>query len=198
MVQTLQAIKGGGEAVKGGGGSVKVGTVGTISSLMSKELQSPRSNLVSSGGSTFKPKASKGEASSSSRPYGGTKHRNPETIRTKSGQNNRRIPINSVMTPRHQTKKASPDEESTGGGSKSIGRKSSDFLWETRSYKTTHQIPMLGSEDIVLDIAPNRGMPAKKGSKIVDVVDINCGTPSGSLANRLKKLSFSKLSHSFL
>ncbi|XAR56669.1 hypothetical protein NMG60_11037235 [Bertholletia excelsa] len=43
------------EAIKGGGGSVKVGTTGTISALMSRELESTKSRNKSTKGSNTMP-----------------------------------------------------------------------------------------------------------------------------------------------
>lgn len=58
------------EAIRGGGGSIKVGTTGTISALMSRELESVKSasSSASTGGETSrrpKPATSADEASSS-------------------------------------------------------------------------------------------------------------------------------------
>ncbi|KAK4398504.1 hypothetical protein Sango_1325900 [Sesamum angolense] len=86
MVQTL-------EAIRGGGGSVKVGTTGTISALMSREIESTRSESktpslctsvpVAAGDITprkLKPRTSMDEASSS-----GTSNvkndKGPETVK---------------------------------------------------------------------------------------------------------------------
>ncbi|XP_011095368.1 uncharacterized protein LOC105174845 isoform X2 [Sesamum indicum] len=86
MVQTL-------EAIRGGGGSVKVGTTGTISALMSREIESTRSESktpslcasvpVAAGDVTprkLKPRTSMDEASSS-----GTSNvkndKGPETVK---------------------------------------------------------------------------------------------------------------------
>lgn len=47
------------------------------------------------------------------------------------------------------------------------------------------------------DRTPNRNRIDRKGSYIVEVVDIQCGHPEKAwLTNRLKKLGFSKLSES--
>ncbi|KAL5725259.1 hypothetical protein ACHQM5_008422 [Ranunculus cassubicifolius] len=65
--------------------------------------------------------------------------------------------------------------------------------------KPTHQIPMLSSTDISIDRTPCRKKVEKKGAAhIVQVVDVRCGHPDKAwvnpLANRFKKLTFSKLS----
>ncbi|KAG8365068.1 hypothetical protein BUALT_Bualt18G0065700 [Buddleja alternifolia] len=88
MVQTL-------EAIKGGGGSIKVGATGTISALMSRELEPTKSSVsVSSGDTTprkLKPRTSSDEASSSST-RSVKNHRGPETVRRKK-QSSHQIPI---------------------------------------------------------------------------------------------------------
>ena len=56
---------------------------------------------------------------------------------------------------------------------------------------------MLNSDNISLDGTPGRDKPDKSGSYIVEIVDFKCGNPDRTWApitNRLKKLSFSKLS----
>ncbi|XP_042503985.1 uncharacterized protein LOC122081084 [Macadamia integrifolia] len=67
------------------------------------------------------------------------------------------------------------------------------------SSKKAHSVPMLGSEDVV-DNSHNRKKTDKKGSYIVEVVDIKCGSQekpwSNSITHKLRKLSFSKLSQS--
>ncbi|GAB4849640.1 hypothetical protein Ancab_004436 [Ancistrocladus abbreviatus] len=202
MVQTL-------EAIKGGGGSIKVGTVGTISSLITRELESTgstshtpsfRSNppivgsSTSCNGRSFKPRTSLDEAS-----RGGTssniKHSSPETIWRARDRTPNQIPVHSPTTPRRQKQKTLLDEECSRS-SKNIGQKSPELSLKTRSYRRAHHTPMLGSENIVFDKTPKREKRTKKGSSIVDIVDVNCGSPS--LANRFKRLSFSKLSQSFI
>ncbi|GAB2284667.1 hypothetical protein Dimus_019119 [Dionaea muscipula] len=204
MVQTL-------EAIKGGGGSIKVGTVGTISSLMTRELEpvvsSSHAHLpsrfgsrrvqdpVSFGSSTPKEKAFLEEAGSSRTSRNIKNNTAPRTLLRTRAQNHDHNPRHMAATPRQQKQKASSDEASSGGNSKDMNQKSPKFQ---RKYKRTHHIPILGAENIVLDKTPNREKHVKKGSNIVDIVDINCGTPSGSLASRLKKLGFSKLSATFI
>ncbi|XP_057540441.1 uncharacterized protein LOC130818327 [Amaranthus tricolor] len=160
------------EAIKGGGGSIKVGTIGTIGSLMTREIESsshtssPRTAAPAvRGRGPLKPRKSVSEASSSS-------------TATRPRQNP------STTTPK-RPKQKTPFED-VGNNSK------------TRSHKRSYHIPMLGSENIHLEKTPIRDKPTKKGSYIVDIVDINCGNPGVSLSNRLKKLNFSKLSQSFM
>ncbi|XP_062077764.1 uncharacterized protein LOC133782462 [Humulus lupulus] len=159
MVQSL-------EAIKGGGGSIRVGTTGTISSLMTRELQSmntasqkPSSSFISK----------------------------PQT---------------DPVIPRRLKPKKSSDEASSSGG---LGNytKSPEFSRKTKGYsKKTHRIPMLNSDNIVLDRTPSREKTEKKGSNIVEVVDIRCGNSDGAwkspITSRLRKLGFSKLSDSII
>ncbi|KAI3466230.1 hypothetical protein Pfo_022893 [Paulownia fortunei] len=163
MAQTL-------EAIRGGGGSIKVGTTGTISALMSRELESTKSASkvpslctsvsVSAGGITprrLKPRTSADEASSSSSSSSSSfkNHMGPETMR---------------RTKHH-----------TG---------------------STHQIPMLTAGDVSIDGTPIREKPVKKGSGVVEIVDIKCGNSDKTWVNpithHLKKLGFSKLSDSIV
>ncbi|CAK9175515.1 unnamed protein product [Ilex paraguariensis] len=163
MVQTL-------EAVKGGGGSIKVGTTGTISALMSRELGSMKSATCTSSTSTDKSPTASGLT-----PSGAT-------------------------TPKKLKHRTLVDEASSSNGSNSINHKSPEKVRKTKHYPKTHHIPMLGSDNISVDGTPIRGKPDKKGSNIVEVVDIKCRNQDRTwvtpLTNRLKKLSFSKLSES--
>ncbi|KAL3636786.1 hypothetical protein CASFOL_019085 [Castilleja foliolosa] len=143
------------EAINGGGGSVKVGTTGTISVLMSKELESTKPDL-----SRPKPKTSANEPSSSSLSTSGF---------TKT-----------------------PKEPEIHKRTKTQARKS-------------HQIPMLSDDNISIDGTPIRPKkPVRKGpaAGVVDIVDIKCGGSNRKWVNpitdRLKKISFSKLSESII
>ncbi|XP_022753939.1 uncharacterized protein LOC111302272 isoform X2 [Durio zibethinus] len=166
MVQKL-------EAIKGGGGSIKVGTTGTISSLMTRELDSIKSapqtpvSLI----------------------------HNPQTIPAS-------VACGSAAPKRLQRRK-SLDGASTSGSSNSMSYKSPQTAQKTKSFhKNIHQIPMLGSDNIALDRTPSRQKSDKKVSKIVEVVDIKCGNPdrawASPITHRLKKLGFSKLSQSIV
>ncbi|XP_024967608.1 uncharacterized protein LOC112507308 [Cynara cardunculus var. scolymus] len=150
MVQTL-------EAIKGGGGSIKVGSTGTINALMTRELQSikvasPKTALEPTDAATdTKPKAD--EASTSSSNTMNEKHTS--------------IP---QKTKHHHTRKGSRN-------------------------------PILHHSDSVSvdgSGSPNRRKTDKKGSCMVEIVDIKCGVPdknwANPITNRFKKLSFSKLS----
>ncbi|KAL7103478.1 hypothetical protein ACP275_08G182000 [Erythranthe tilingii] len=141
MAQTL-------EAIRGGGGSIKLGTIGTVSALMSRELDSAKSTSANV--------PSVDEASSST-----------------SSFKNHKLPENTKRTTKNHT-------------------------------RTTTQIPMLKSDDTIsTDGTPIRQKkPIKKGPGIVEIVDIKCGSSDKKWVNpikhRLKKLGFSKLSHSIV
>lgn len=76
------------EAIRGGGGSIKVGTTGTISALMSRELESAKSESASASTGDaaprrLKPGSSADEASSSSGTGSFRNHKDPENSRRK-------------------------------------------------------------------------------------------------------------------
>ena len=166
MVQKL-------EAIKGGGGSIKVGTTGTISSLMTRELDSIKSA-----------------------------QQTPISFRHKSQTIPVSVACGSATAKRVQLRK-SLDGASTSGSSSSMNYKSPQTAQKTKSFpKNIHQIPMLGSDNIALDRTPSRQKSDKKVSNIVEVVDIKCGNSdrawASPITNRLKKLGFSKLSESIV
>lgn len=153
------------EAIKGGGGSVRVGTTGTISSLMTRELES------------MKAASQKPSSSSINKPQA--------------------VPL----TPRRLQARKSSDEASSSGIRNNT--KSPEFPRKTKGYpKNTHRIPMLGSDNIVLERTPSREKTDKKGSNIVEVVDIKCGNSdrawTSPITSKLRKLGFSKLSESIV
>ncbi|KAL2933681.1 Myb-like protein V [Bienertia sinuspersici] len=98
------------EAIKGGGGSVKVGAIGTISTLMTREIESSSSTAspqslipVVHSNCPLKPQKSMNEVSSnSSRSTTGIKHTSPETLSKTKGQN-----LISTSTPKRQKQKTS-------------------------------------------------------------------------------------------
>lgn len=196
MVKTL-------EAIKGGGGSIRVGTVGTIGSLMTRELESsnPTTHTPSSsrhthltgsnGNGPLKPRTSMDESTNTR-----VKHRSPEAVQKTRGQNQHRFPVTITTTPKRPKQQA--PLEYVGNSTVNNGTSRSDFSGKARSHKRSYHIPMLSAENIHLEKTPSRDKPMRKGSNIVDIVDINCGNPGGSLSNRLKKLGFSKLSQSFM
>ncbi|CAA2953693.1 Hypothetical predicted protein [Olea europaea subsp. europaea] len=161
MVQTL-------EAIKGGGGSIKVGSTGTISVLMSRELES--SNSAS---------------------------QTPDTSRNDSFPASVTSPADETSSRRLKSK--TPVNEASSSGTSSANHKVSETTTRKKHYMgKTHQIPMLKADNISIDGTPIRPKPARKGSAMVEIVDIKCGNPdrtwTSPITNRLKKLSFSKLS----
>ncbi|KAG4161587.1 hypothetical protein ERO13_D01G065000v2 [Gossypium hirsutum] len=166
MVQKL-------EAIKGGGGSIKVGTKGTISSLMTRELDS------------VKPAP-----------------KTPVSFRHKSQTIPTSVACGSPTPKRLQLRKSLDGASTSGNDNNYISYKHHQTSQKTKSLsKSTHQIPMLGFENIALDRTPSRQKSDKKVSNIVEVVDIKCGKYpdrawSNPVTNRLKKLGFSKLSQS--
>ncbi|XP_061370426.1 uncharacterized protein LOC133313113 [Gastrolobium bilobum] len=166
MAQTL-------EGIKGRGGSIKLGTTGTISSLMTRELEQ-----ISS--------ASHKQASSRSK---------PRTLPVS-------VPCGSTTPKRLQPRKSS-DEASSSGSSKNTNRRSPGMSQKTKANgRNTHRIPILGSDNLSVDRSPVREKNDKKIPKIVEVVDIKCGNTEKAwatpLTTRLKKLGFSKLSESII
>lgn len=165
MVQSLDAIK-------GGGGSIRVGATGTISSLMTRELDSMKA-------------ASQKQVSSRNKPHTGLS-----------------VPYGTSTPKRLQPRKSFDEASSSGSGNyidhinPDNSRKAKNYP------KRTHRIPMLGSDNIALDRTPSREKVDKKVSNIVEVVDIKCGTSdrawASPLTNKLKKLGFSKLSESIV
>ncbi|XVE50591.1 hypothetical protein DITRI_Ditri01bG0175300 [Diplodiscus trichospermus] len=167
MVQKL-------EAIKGGGGSIKVGTTGTISSLMTREL-----NSVKSAPQT------------------------PMSLRQKSQTIPVSVACGSGTPKRQQQRKSLDGASTRGSSSNRMSHKSPQTAQKTKSFpKNIHQIPMLGSDNIALDRTPSRQKSDKKVSNIVEVVDIKCGNPdrawASPITNRLKRLGFSKLSESII
>ncbi|CAK9150263.1 unnamed protein product [Ilex paraguariensis] len=159
MVQTM-------EAIQGGRRSIRVGTTGTISALMSRELESSESATTRNTSPTV-------------------------SVLVPSGAN----------IPKPLKPITSADDASSSGSGNSIDHKSPENVRRTKHYnRKTHHIPMLGSDNISLDGTPIRRKPDKNGSNIVEIVDIKCGnrdrTWTTPITNRLKKLSFSKLSES--
>ncbi|XP_058072534.1 uncharacterized protein LOC131221333 [Magnolia sinica] len=167
MVQTL-------EAIKGGGGSVHVGATGTIGSLMTREMESMMKQMA--------------QTSTSSR-------RRPPTVPVS-------VPCGAISKKTQPRKNSLNEASSSGGGSSSSSSndRNTGCTEKAKSNLRTndHHIPMLSSGNIPAERNPNREKPDKKGSYIVEVVDIKCGNPdrawTAPITTRLKKLGFSKLS----
>ena len=169
-----QSLKG----IKGGGGSIKLGTTGTISSLMTREL-----DHISS--------ASKKQVSST---------------RSKTQTLPVSVPCGSTSTTqkRLQQRKSSV-EAGSSGSSKNTNRRvpGNGMPQKTKTNsRNTQRIPMLGSDKCSVVRTPVREKNDKKIPNIVEIVDIKCGNAEKAwatpLASRLKKLNFSKLSKSII
>ncbi|KAF9672970.1 hypothetical protein SADUNF_Sadunf11G0099700 [Salix dunnii] len=112
----------------------------------------------------------------------------------------RTIPVSvpcSATTARKLQARKSLDEASSSG----INRRSPETPRKMKSFnKSTHHMPMLGSDNITLDRTPRREKSDKKATNTVEIVDVKCSNPDRSWANpitsKLKKLGFSKLSES--
>ncbi|XP_038685550.1 uncharacterized protein LOC119985346 [Tripterygium wilfordii] len=159
------------DAIEGGGGSIRVGTTGTISALITREMESIKSTSLTPASCDDKAK--------------------PDPASVACG----------ASTPRRLQMRKSLDEASSSGTSSSIRRRSADFAGKMKSLpKSTHHVPMLSLDNLSLDRTPRREKTEKKVSNIVEVVDIKCGNPNRPWAtpitHRLKKLGFSKLSES--
>lgn len=186
MVQKL-------EAIRGGGGSIRVGTVGTIGSLMTRELEA--SSSASHG--TRKPMTLVDEASRSDARTT-IKQRNREVGGRTRGQTQHRISVISATTPKRQKQKASLDDLGNSSLCKGTVRRNPDFPGKIQTPRRSSHLPMLGSENIHLDKTPTREKPTRRGADLAHLVDIHCGNSTVSLSDRLKKLGFSKLSQSFM
>ncbi|KAJ6423240.1 hypothetical protein OIU84_024223 [Salix udensis] len=153
------------ESIKGGGGSIRVGTTGTIGALMTREMESIKPSTQASASASGQGK--------------------PRTIPVS-------VPC-SATTPRKLQPRKSLDEASSSGCRSGIGHRSPETPRKVKSFnKSTHRMPMLGSESSTLDRTPSREKPDKKAVHIVEIVDIKCGNPERAWANpitsKLKKL----------
>ncbi|WCJ26967.1 hypothetical protein M5689_008744 [Euphorbia peplus] len=161
MVQKL-------EEIKGGGGSIRVGTTGTISALMTRELESIKTSSQASD--KHKPAALPVPSSSTT-----PKRLHPQT----------RKPLDEASSSSNSSRNINSMSPQTSGKAKSCS-------------KGSHRIPMLRSENVTLDRTPSREKTNKKGANIVEVVDIKCGYPDKAWSSKLKKFGFSKLSENIL
>lgn len=162
------------EDIKGTGGNVTVGTTGTISSLITRELDQISSAPRQPVSSSMKPRISSVRGSTT------PKGLQPIKSQDEASSSNSSRSSNII------------DHRSLGIGPKT-----------TLNRKHTHQIPMLGSHNFQLDSSPIRKKnDRKKKTNIVEVVDIKCGNADKAWAtpitNSLKKLGFSKLSDSII
>ncbi|XP_047180950.1 uncharacterized protein LOC124847487 [Vigna umbellata] len=159
------------EGTKGDEGSITVGTTGTISLLMTKELDQMSGVPQQDLSSTSKPRIS---------------------VSSGSATPKRPQPRKSFEA---SSSSSSTSSNVTNHISSGIGPKTK------HNGKHTHQLPMLGSHTLPLEASPvMKKKDKKKKSKFVEVVDIKCGYADKAWAtpitNSLKKLGFSKLSES--
>lgn len=157
------------ELIKGGGGSIKIGATGTVATLMTRELDS-------------------------------MKQPSPQTPTSRPIRTT--IPVSvdcgtSSSTPRRQKARKSSDEASSSSSSSSNNNVNNVRTPKAYNAISTHQLPMLGSDNVPFQGTPRR---EKRMMNIVEIVDVKCGNPDRAWANpitsRLKKLGFSKLSES--
>ncbi|KAI3675592.1 hypothetical protein L1987_85182 [Smallanthus sonchifolius] len=152
------------ETIKGGGGSIKVGTTGTINALMSRELQS-----VKVGSPSAVPLPN--EAATSTTPKA-----------------------------RVQADEASTSSSSSNGNTMNGKHAIVDQKNKRHHARQDSRNPFLRSDSVSVDGngTNNRRKSEKKGSCLVEIVDVKCGVPdkmwANPITNRLKKLTFSKIS----
>ncbi|KAJ8763605.1 hypothetical protein K2173_003077 [Erythroxylum novogranatense] len=160
------------EAIKGGGGSIRVGTTGTISSLMTKELESMKSAPETPVSCHDKPRTT------------------PVSISC------------SVSTPKSLQARKSLHEATSSGSSSLSHRGSETQRTSKSYIKNSHRTPILRSDYSTSDGTSTIERTNKKGTNFVEIVDIKCGNPdrawASPLSNKLKKLGFSKLSDSIV
>ncbi|KAL9236329.1 hypothetical protein vseg_011013 [Gypsophila vaccaria] len=188
------------EAIRGGGGSIRVGTIGTISSLMTRELEASKSASSRHTSGPVNLRKSIDEASSSSSSSSclstGSKRTDSEVVRKTRGQKSNHAPVPSVTPLRRPKQKTPLEDMGNSTVRQAISKEIHDSSSGKRIHRSSSKIPMLGSENVHLEKTPVRDPSTKRGLTIVDIVDVNCGNPS--LSNKLKKLGFSKLSQSFM
>lgn len=151
------------------GASVKVGATGTVSSLMSRELNSTKSSPQPSPSSSRR----RHQSAPVSVPCGASPRK---AIQRKASQDD---------SPGSRSRSSSSSTRSSNG---STSQRSSS------AQSNGNRVPILRSNDILADRNPNVDKAEKKGhAYIVEVVDLKCNNP---MSSRLKKLGFSKLSES--
>nr|GLL22583.1 uncharacterized protein LOC109187764 [Ipomoea trifida]GMC72463.1 uncharacterized protein LOC109187764 [Ipomoea batatas] len=138
MVQTL-------EEIKGGGGSIRVGTTGTISALMSRELDS------------IKPAS-----------------QTPETSRNKAPSVCAFVVGDATSPKRVKSRTVSADEASSSGGNQRSPDetvcKTRNYHRRTNQIPILESL-----DNVSVDGTPVRQKGEKKGAYMVEIVDIKCG-----------------------
>ncbi|KAJ4981584.1 hypothetical protein NE237_032421 [Protea cynaroides] len=110
------------------------------------------------------------------------------------------VSVPCVSRPRRQPRRTVVNEASTSSSRNNHRGHGSTQKTRSSIQKNAQSFPMLGSDGIVFDDSPNRKKPDKKGSYIVEVVDLKCGSHEKAwfnpITHQLRKLSFSRLSES--
>lgn len=151
---------------------VKVGTTGTVSSLMSQELETVNDSP--------QPPAAGAAAASSSR-----KKLQTAPVSVPCGYNPKRT----------QLRKNTPLDPGSSSSSSNSGSRSPPDTQKPKPRRNGHRSPMLNPAATATEKnAAKENAEKKKGhAHIVEVVDLKCNNP---MSSRLKKLGFSKLSES--
>lgn len=155
------------------GASVKVGATGTVSSLMSRELNSTKNSPQPS-------------------PSSSRRRHQSAPVSVPCGAN----PRKAIQRKASQDDSPGSRSRSRSSSSSSSARSSNGSTSQRNSsaQNNGNRVPILRSNDILADRNPNVDKAEKKGhAYIVEVVDLKCNNP---MSSRLKKLGFSKLSES--
>ena len=170
------------EISNGNGDQIKLGTTGTVSSLMSRELES-----VKQSAQAF--------------PSSGKKLQDPP-VSVPCGYSPKRTHLrkNPPNDPGSNSSSSSSNSNSGSSSSSNSGSKSSadTQMPKPKPRRNEHKAPMLAATEITLEKNTSKEKPEKKKkghTYIAEVVDIKCNNP---MSSRLKKLGFSKLSESIV
>ncbi|XP_059664478.1 uncharacterized protein LOC132310311 [Cornus florida] len=145
MVRTLEDMRG----VEGS--SVRVGATGTVSTLMTRELDS------------MKCTSQKTSLSCKRKPPTAPVSVSCGVCSIKRSQATR------ISSNNATTKGSMSHTNHTRPGSSSTQRR------RCNARRAVHRFPLLGSSDNSLGTTPERGKPGKRGSHIVEIVDLDCG-----------------------
>ncbi|VVB15980.1 unnamed protein product [Arabis nemorensis] len=151
--------------------------------------------LIKGGGGSIKIGATGTVATLMTRELDSMKQPSPQTPPSRPIRTT--IPVSvdcgTSSTPRRQKARKSSDEASSSNNNNANNVRTP----KGHNAKSTHQLPMLGSDNVSLQGTPRR---EKRMMNIVEIVDVKCGNPDRAWANpitsRLKKLGFSKLNES--
>lgn len=153
------------------GDQIKVGATGTVSSLMSRELESIK------------------ESAQASPPISRKKLQDPP-VSVPCGYSPRRS----------QPRRSSPNDASSSGSNSVNGSPADSQRAKPKARRNEHKSPMLATAGTTTTTIEKNATSKEKLEKkkkghthIVEVVDLKCNNP---MSSRLKKLGFSKLSES--